>query len=175
MRILFAFLAASLALAPHSGAQAQVRADELRLLAAELPPYTFQIPPVSVTETPGVKQGFVYELVSEMAKRAGHSGVIEFMPWDAAQRIAQTQPNIGILALTRSPEREAKYSWLAKIYTDDLVVVGGAGIDVSGLDKVKDRPIGVLSNSGAEALLEERGFKRIRPHREEWIDRKSVV
>jgi len=174
VRILFAFLAASLALAPHSGAQAQVRADELRLLAAELPPYTFQIPPVSVTETPGVKQGFVYELVSEMAKRAGHSGVIEFMPWDAAQRIAQTQPNIGILALTRSPEREDKYSWLAKIYTDDLVVVGGAGIDVASLDKVKDRPIGVLSNSGAEALLEERGFKRIRPHHEEWMNARQM-
>ena len=172
MRILIVFLAALLAWAPRLGASE--RAVELRLLAAELPPYTFQIPPVSVGDTPGVKQGFVYELVLEMAKRVGHAGVIEFMPWQEAQRIAQTQPNIGILALTRSPEREDRYRWLAKLYTDDLVVVGGAGVDVSSLDKVKDRPIGVLSNSGAEALLEERGFTRIRPHHEEWMNARLI-
>ncbi|MEF8759411.1 MAG: hypothetical protein V5B36_06710 [Candidatus Accumulibacter sp. UW25] len=84
--------------APHAWVQAQARRRKLRLLAAELPPYTFQVPPVSVGETPGVKQGLVYEVVSEMAKRVGHSGLIEFMPWGEAQRIAQTQPNIGILA-----------------------------------------------------------------------------
>ncbi|HRD92542.1 MAG TPA: transporter substrate-binding domain-containing protein [Accumulibacter sp.] len=174
MRILIVFLAALLASAPYSGVQAQQRAGELRLLAAELPPYTFQIPPVSVADTPGVEQGFVYEVVVEMAKRVGHTGLIEFMPWEAAQRIARTRPNIGILALTRSPERENQYRWLARIYTDDLVVVGGAGIDVSSLDKVKDRPIGVLSGSGAEALLKERGFTRIRPQHEEWLNARLI-
>jgi hypothetical protein len=54
--MLIVFLAALLALAPHGCAGA--RAKELRLLAAELPPYTFQIPPVSVADTPGVKQGW---------------------------------------------------------------------------------------------------------------------
>jgi len=44
----------------------------------------------------------------------------------------------------------------------------------ASLDKVKDRPIGVLSNSGAEALLEERGFKRIRPHHEEWMNARQM-
>ena len=31
------------------------RAAELRLLAAELPPYTFQVPPATVSESPGVE------------------------------------------------------------------------------------------------------------------------
>jgi polar amino acid transport system substrate-binding protein len=167
------FLAAALAVLPI-GAPAQQRAKELRLLAAELPPYTFQIPPASVGETPGVDQGFVYEVVSEMARRVGHTGLIEFMPWGEAQRIAQTQPNIGILALTRTPEREEHYRWLAKIVTDDLILVGGQGIDVSSLDKVKDRPVGVLSRSGAEALLKERGFTRVRPQPEEWLNARQM-
>ena len=98
-----------------------------------------------------------------MAKRVGHSGRIEYLPWAEAQRIAQTEPNIGILSLTRSPERENGYRWIAKILTDDLIVVGGQGIDVSALDKVSDRPTGVLARSGAEALLKERGFTRIQP------------
>ena len=149
MRTLILLLAVALSFLPPTGVQAQPRAKELRLLAAELPPYTFQIPPASVAETPGVDQGLVYEVVSEMARRVGHTGLIEFLPWGEAQRIARTQPNIGILALTRTPERENQYRWLARIITDDLILVGGQGIDVASLDKVKDRPVGVLARSGA--------------------------
>ena len=170
MRTLILFLVAALSFLPPAGVQAESRAKELRLLAAELPPYSFQIPPASVAETPGVDQGLVYEIVSEMAKRIGHTGLIEFLPWGEAQRIARTQPNIGILALTRTPERENQYRWLARIVTDDLILVGGQGIDVSSLDKVKDRPVGVLGRSGAEALLRERGFTRIKPQPEEWMN-----
>ena len=170
MRILILFLVAALSFLPPAGVQAESRTKELRLLAAELPPYSFQIPPASVAETPGVDQGLVYEIVSEMAKRIGHTGLIEFLPWGEAQRIARTQPNIGILALTRTPERENQYRWLSRIVTDDLILVGGQGVDVSSLDKVKDRPVGVLGRSGAEALLRERGFTRIKPQPEEWMN-----
>ena len=150
-------------------------AADLRLLAAELPPYTFQIPSASVSEFPGPGQGLVYEVVEAMAKRiGGQSRLIEFMPWRAAQQIAMTEPDIGILALTRTPEREDKYRWLAKVVTDDLILVGGQGVDVSSLDKVKDRPIGVLLRSGAEALLKEKGFTRIEPAPEEWINARKL-
>lgn len=170
MRTLILCLVAAISFLPPAGVQAQSQTKELRLLAAELPPYSFQIPPASVGETPGVDQGLVYEVVTEMAKRVGHTGLIEFIPWGEAQRIARTQPNIGILALTRTPERENQYRWLVRVVTDDLILVGGQGVDVSSLDKVKDRPVGVLGRSGAEALLRERGFTRIKPQPEEWIN-----
>ncbi|MGB2902721.1 MAG: transporter substrate-binding domain-containing protein [Candidatus Dechloromonas phosphoritropha] len=170
MRILILCLVAAISFLPPAGVQAQSQTKELRLLAAELPPYSFQIPPASVGETPGVDQGLVYEVVIEMAKRVGHTGLIEFIPWGEAQRIARTQPNIGILALTRTPERDNQYRWLVRVVTDDLILVGGQGVDVSSLDKVKDRPVGVLGRSGAEALLRERGFTRIKPQPEEWIN-----
>ena len=170
MRTLILCLVAAISFLPPAGVQAQSQTKELRLLGAELPPYSFQIPPASVGETPGVDQGLVYEVVTEMAKRVGHTGLIEFIPWGEAQRIARTQPNIGILALTRTPERENQYRWLVRVVTDDLILVGGQGVDVSSLDKVKDRPVGVLGRSGAEALLRERGFTRIKPQPEEWIN-----
>jgi polar amino acid transport system substrate-binding protein len=147
---------------------------ELRLITAELPPYTFQVPPATVAEFPGPGQGLVQEVVVEMARRVGHSGSIEYMPWARAQQIAMTEPDVGILSLTRSPEREDKYRWLAKIVTDDLVLVGGQGVDVSSLDKVKDRPTGVLLRSGAEALLRDKGFTRIEPAPEEWLNAKKM-
>jgi polar amino acid transport system substrate-binding protein len=155
-------------------ATAPAWAAELRLITAELPPYTFQIPPATVAEFPGPGQGLVQEVVEEMARRVGHSGTIEYMPWARAQQIAMTEPNVGILSLTRSPEREDKYRWLVKIVTDDLVLVGGQGVDVSSLDKVKNRPTGVLLRSGAEALLREKGFTRIEPAPEEWLNAKKL-
>jgi polar amino acid transport system substrate-binding protein len=155
------------------GATSVAAAEELRLLAAELPPYTFHVPPPTVSEF-GEPRGALYEVVREMAWRVGHSGTIEFMPWTRAQEIAQQEPGVGILALTRSPEREPSYSWIAPILVDDLVLVGGAGVDVSDLDKVKDRPVGVLRRSGAEALLRERGFTRIVPASEEWINAQKM-
>ncbi len=162
MRILIV-LATVLLMAPPA------RADELRLVAAELPPFSYHVPPPTVSEI-GEPRGIVYRAVREMAHRIGHSGDIEFMGWTHAQELAKAGPNIGILALTRSPEREPLYNWMVEIVTDDLVLVGGTGVDVSSLDRVKDRPTGVLRTSGAEALLRDHAFTRIEPASEEWVN-----
>ena len=148
--------------------------SELRLLAAELPPYTYQVPPASVSEEPGPGRGVIHDAVVEMARRVGHSGRIEYLPWYRAQEIAQAEPNVGILAVTRSPEREDKYQWLVKVLSDDLVLVGAPGVDVSDLSKVKERPVGVLYSSGAEALVRGLGFPKVSPQREEWMNAKRL-
>jgi polar amino acid transport system substrate-binding protein len=148
--------------------------DSVRLVTAELPPYTFQVPPDTVSEDPGPGQGMVHETVVEMAKRVGHSGRIEYMPWARAQQLTIDGADYGILSLTRTPEREPLYKWGVRIVTDDLVLAGGQGVDVSSLDKVKDRPIGVLLRSGAEALLKEKGFTRIQPAPEEWLNAQKM-
>jgi polar amino acid transport system substrate-binding protein len=145
----------------------------LRLVTAELPPYCYHMPPPIVTaigEREGEPQGIVYDTIKAMAAHIGHRGDIEFIGWTRAQELAQTRPDIGILALTRSPEREDKYRWIVNVITDDLLLVGSTGIDVSQLDNVKNRPVGVLKSSGAEALLRERGFTRIIASSEERLN-----
>ena len=79
-------------------------------------------------------------------------------------------PDVGILALTRSPEREARYRWIFNVVTDDLVLVGLPGTEVGDLAALKDRPVGVLRVSGAEVLLREQGFTRVEPAAEEWTN-----
>jgi len=155
-------------------APAAAEAAPLRLLAAELPPYTYQVPSASVAETPGPGRGVIHDLVVEAARRVGQSTHIEYMPWYRAQEIAQSEPFIGILALTRSPEREDKYRWLLHLLTDDLVLVGSPGVDVSDLSKVRDRPVGVLERSGAEALVRSLGFTHVSPQPEEWMNAKRM-
>lgn len=149
-------------------------AAELRLLAAELPPYTYQVPSASVSEQPGPGRGVIHSLAAELARRVGHSGRIEYLPWFRAQEIAQTEPMVGILALTRTPEREPRYRWLIKLLGDDLVLVGSPGVDVSDLSKVRERPVGVLRFSGAEALLRSLGFAKLSPQSEEWMNAKRL-
>ncbi|KQP49195.1 hypothetical protein [Pseudorhodoferax sp. Leaf274] len=155
-------------------AWAQAPAPELRLLAAELPPYTYQVPSASVSEQPGPGRGVLHALVLELARRVGHSGRIEYLPWFRAQEIARQGPRVGIVALTRSPEREPHYRWMVELLTDDLVLVGSPGVDVGALDRVKDRPVGVLEFSGAEALVRSLGFSQVSPQREEWMNAKRM-
>jgi len=57
-----------------------------------------------------------------------------------------------------------------RIVTDDLILVGGQGVDVSSLEKVRDRPIGVLFHSGAEALVRSLGLSRVHTAPEEWLN-----
>jgi polar amino acid transport system substrate-binding protein len=146
------------------------QAEGLRFVTAELPPYTFQVPPATVAEEPGPGQGLVHEAVQEMARRLNTSVAIEYMDWDGAQKLALGQPNVGILSITRTPEREDHYQWCCRIVTDDLILVGGQGVDVSSLEKVRDRPIGVLFHSGAEALVRSLGFSRVHTAPEEWLN-----
>src|SRR4051812_28423604 len=132
-------------------------AQELRMLAAELPPYTYHEPPPTVSEN-GRAMGIVDEAVREMARRTGHSGTIEYMPWARAQELAMRGPRVGILALTRSPEREARYRWVQRILTDDLVLAGGTGVDVADPESGGGGPTRGPPRGGAEGGLPQRGI-----------------
>ena len=104
MRILIVLLAAILGWTPP--ATAQGRASELRLLAAELPPYTFQIPPANVSETPGV-EGRLYRATADgrellhswtdgpLELAAPGPGVYRVEVWMTPRQLA---PNLGEVA-----------------------------------------------------------------------------
>ncbi len=141
----------------------------LRLVTGELPPYCFHVPPPNVAEG-GRPMGLVYDVVREVAARVGNPLTVEFLPWPRAQELAMAGPDVGILAVTRTPEREDKYRWLFNVITDELVLVGQSGTDLGDLSALKDRPVGVLRMSGAEVFLREKGFSRVAPAAEEWTN-----
>src|SRR3954453_12746830 len=98
-RAALALLASALA-APALGQK-----RELRVLAGELPPYSFHEPPPTVADDVA-PIGLVHNAVRYMATRIAPSGTIEYLPWALAQDLAMRGPSVGILSLTRSPERE---------------------------------------------------------------------
>ena len=111
--------------------------------------------------------GLVYDVVREVAGRVGNPQTVEFLPWPLAQELALAGPDVGILALTRSPEREDRYRWIFNVVTDELVLAGLPGVELGDLAALKDRPVGVLRMSGAETLLRELGFTSVEPAAEE--------
>lgn len=161
--------ALALGLAVSLAARGAMAGLQLRLVTGELPPYCFHVPPPTVAED-GQPMGLVYEVVREVARRVGNPQTVEFLPWPRAQELAMSGPDVGILALTRTPEREDHYRWIFNVVTDDLVLAGMPGADLDHLAALKQRPVGVLRMSGAEALLREQGFGRIEPAAEEWTN-----
>jgi hypothetical protein len=64
-----------------SGAQAQK--VELRLLAAELPPYTYQVPSASVSEIPGPGRGILHDASEVLIALTQHrlEVALQFAEW----------------------------------------------------------------------------------------------
>ena len=105
-----------------------------------------------------------------MARRIGHSGNVEFMGWSRAQEVALIEPNVGILALTRISGARAVLQLDGRYRRRRPGPGRRRWRRRLGLDKVRDRPTGVLRTSGAEALLREEKFTRIEPASEEWVN-----
>jgi polar amino acid transport system substrate-binding protein len=126
-------------------------APSLRVVSADLPPVAIDGKP----ERPGV----LVELVEELLRRAGTPAKVEFYPWARAMRMAQQGPRVLILPLTRTPEREAQYQWLLKLYVQHFVFINRAGqLPVADLAQALRLRVAVLRASPATAQLQRRGF-----------------
>ena len=115
----------------------QARADTLapyQIVSGDLPPFTVESGPNS--------PGALGALVRGMAKRLGEAPPIQFYPWSRALSMVGTQPRTLILPLTRTPEREANYRWLVKLYRQQFVFIAlrGATVNLDSLDALRDMP-----------------------------------
>jgi len=138
----------------------QARADTLapyQIVSGNLPPFTAESGPNS--------PGALGILVRDMAKRLGDAPPIQFYPWSRALSMVGTQPRTLILPLTRTPEREANYRWLVKLYRQQFVFIAlrGATANLDSLDALRDMRIAVLRGSPNEGHLSSRNFKQIVP------------
>lgn len=141
-----------------AGADAEAEAGDrmpLHIVTADLPPLVMG---------PGNKQpGALHELVDALCKRLDVAPDIEFMPWRRALYVATTAPRTAIFPVTRLPEREAQYRWLAPLYEENYIFMAqkGGDFDVQHLHNMKDRHIALLRGAAQAATLRELGFERL--------------
>jgi len=121
---------------------------------------TSHLPPLVLENTPG-SPGALYELVMELARRLKLAPAVEFVPWRRALFLSTTLPATAIFPLTRLPEREAQFRWLAPLYEENYVFLArrGANFDLGHPELMKTRRITLLRGAAQAALLRELGYR----------------
>lgn len=130
-------------------------AENLKFLSVDFPPYTYQ--------TPTGGAGAMYDVVQEISKRLKTPAAIEFVPWTRARFEAENKPNIAIMPLARTAEREHLYTWLIHVLDDPyvLITLKNSKFDISSFKTAKDLKIGILAGSVADVLLRKMGFTNL--------------
>jgi polar amino acid transport system substrate-binding protein len=150
LRFLLTLLLLALALQGHAEPLAPYQ-----IVSGDLPPF--------VTERGPNAPGALGTLVQEMASRLGVPPAIQFYPWTRALSLVGAQPRTLVLPLTRTPEREAHYRWLVKLYRQKFVFIAlrNAKVSLDSMDTLRDLRIAVLRGSPNEGQLVARNFKHI--------------
>lgn len=132
-------------------------AAPLRVVSGDLPPFTIEGQPQ--------RPGLLVELVEEVLRRAERPARVEFFPWARAIQTASQQPRVLILPLTRTPEREAQYQWLIKLYVQHFVFINRVGQPaVQSLEQARGLRVTVLRGSPNPGQLLRQGFDESRIH-----------
>ncbi len=123
---------------------------------------TSELPPFSMEHRKG-GPGALYEMVEELGRRAGSPAAIAFVPWKRAVFLTTARPRSAIFPLTRSPEREAQYRWLAPLYRENFIFVSmkNSAFDISHPERNKHKRIGILRGSLMIKYLQDNGYPNI--------------
>lgn len=139
-------------------AVANGQTGEIEIVTGIIPPYTYQ--------EVGNQKGLVVEIVEAMAKVAGHSGRIKFLPWKRALlEVTDSSVPRMIIPLNRSPEREDKFFWIQELFVDKTVLITKRGVHpkIEKVEEALNIKTGVLLGSPLESQLRSLGFREIEP------------
>ncbi len=121
--------------------------------AADIPPFSYQ--------TMTGDRGIALDILREAAAASGVGLQFRFLPWLRAQAETRTGRDRLIIPLTRTPEREAQYTWLAKLCDYRFVLFSAGKPPPATLGEARKLRIAVLRSNPAEALLRQQGFTRL--------------
>jgi polar amino acid transport system substrate-binding protein len=125
----------------------------LAWVAGDLPPFAWS--------TPDGPRGFGHELVMEMAQRLGQTATVQYLPWARAVRMAEQGGHYGVFPLARTPDREARFQWLAPLMTVRYGIYTLATESRLELDQLRKMRVGVLRGSPIAANLKAERFTTI--------------
>lgn len=122
--------------------------------------YFPEAPPLSVSGPDGAN-GIVGDVAIKAVKLAGYVPKLIPLPWNRAQRTVQKGDDLLIIPLSRTPDREAEYTWIAPVMTMDRAFFS---LDkrVASFEQARNTyaRVAVGMGSAQEQKLREEGFSR---------------
>ncbi|WP_229214568.1 ABC transporter substrate-binding protein [Duganella sp. HH101] len=148
-------LGAAMALGCSAGLTRAAPVAQLRVVTAHLPPL--------VIENGGNRPGALRELVDELCNRVQMALKLEFVPWKRALFLATSMPATAIFPVTRLPEREATFRWLAPLYEEHYLFLAAhnSKFDIEHPGDMKGRRIALMRGAAQAAILQELGYRNI--------------
>jgi polar amino acid transport system substrate-binding protein len=120
--------------------------------------------PGMFADVQGKPIGLMVDVVTEIQRRLGTTDQIQLLPWTRALHMAKIQPNVVILSLARTPEREDLFHWVTLVMRKPWVLYAkrGAGITVKTLDDAKKVKSIVVERADIRAdWLKSKGFTNL--------------
>jgi polar amino acid transport system substrate-binding protein len=127
---------------------------QIRVVTGEFPPLTIN---------GAGDKGLLYDIVEEIKKLVGVSAPTEFLLWNDASKLAQTDSNVVIFPLTRTEQREKNFRWMPKIFDlkRSFASLPGTPAVNTPEDAKKLAAVGVLERSASLTFLKEYGLTNI--------------
>ena len=134
--------------------------------ASEVEIYTSIEPPLTFENEQGRLEGFTLDYVNEIKSRMSIKTPTTAVPWARAYEEARHKPDIVLFSVTRTPQRENTFHWIANINqnawgffvsTKDLIKTAGK----KELNQYKG--IGVIRGTAYEKKLAEKRLTNIVP------------
>lgn len=132
----------------------QARAETLKVLTEEFPPYNY-------TENAKIT-GFSTEVVQAVLKEVKIQGEFQSMPWARAYETAQSADNVLIYSIGRTPQREKLFKWVGVIAPTQyyLFSLPQRKLKFDRLDQAKSFQIATVNEDVGEQFLIARGFAK---------------
>ncbi|WP_315960754.1 transporter substrate-binding domain-containing protein [Pseudomonas sp. DTU_2021_1001937_2_SI_NGA_ILE_001] len=126
--------------------------------AEPLPVYMLEAPPLTMSGPPG-ENGILGDAALLAGALADQPLALQSLPWNRAQRMVQQGQDLLIIPLSRTPERESKYTWIAPVMTMERAFFS-LSKQVGSFAEARQtyQRIAVGMGSAQEQKLREEGF-----------------
>lgn len=145
-------------------------------LAADLKILAFDEPPSSYVDENGKLTGFSVDVVREIQHRISNDDPIELVPEIRALVTASREPNVVLLSVSRTPDRENQYHWITLLVRKPWVFYTkkNAGIVLKSISDARQLGTIGVTRGVRSAYLEKLGFKNLETVSNNWQNIKKL-
>ncbi|HTO32735.1 MAG TPA: transporter substrate-binding domain-containing protein [Pararhizobium sp.] len=132
-----------------------VKAEPMKLLTEEYPPYNFS--------ENGVIKGISFEQAELMMEGIGAEYSLEILPWARALSLVENQAPTCLFTTGHDDERDKRFKWVEPLLVDHMVMVrkAGSGINPISVEDAKRFTVGTQREDFSANFLKKNNFPKI--------------